>query len=244
MNFAEMGTEYKVNDKYSIQIAKGDYLAIEVPVLYGSSAAKFDHVNIKATNRKVLEFKHYRSGGSKFWTAKPGLSYVFLLPKEKIELNEEKSGYSYVHVVIGGQDYCLSVSGGTSGNGWTDWIPQGSSTFVHHSAKKLQAIADAADYDGDIFLSSCVRVPDEHEQKYYRRLCAYHDTRNKLQKGDKLFLEGCDYEGSKGPFDIIERPKRKRYFKCVSNSYHSWVKVKYSQIDWVKTAEINDVALV
>ena len=244
MNFAEMGTIFKVKEDYTIELPEGDYLAITVPVEYGTSAAKFDHVNIKATQRQVLEFKHYRRGGSKFWTSKPGMSYLFIVPKEKIEFNEEKSGHSYVYVTIRGQEYCLSCSGGTSGNGWTDWISQGCSTFVHKTAKKLHAIADAADYDGLVELGSA-RIPDEYEQRHYRRLCAYHDTRSKLKEGDKIFLEGCWYEDSQGPFTILNRPSRKRYFRCDTGSYnHSYVKIKYSQIDWIKTAEANDVALV
>jgi len=242
MNFAEIIDKLKVNDEYSIQVAKGDYLAINVPVLYGSSAAKFDHANIKAMKREVFEFKHYRKNGSKFYTEKPGFSYLFLVPKENIELNTEKSGYSYVYVIIGGQEYCLSVSGGTSEDGWTDWVFQGCSALVQSSIKKIKPIADAATYDGIIDINSTY-IPNEDEQNRFRRLCAYHDTRKKLKKGDKIFLWHCEYKGKKGPFDIIEKPWKKRYFRCADGLYSS-VRVKYSQIDWVKTAERNNVNLV
>ena len=81
-----------------------------------------------------------------------------------------------------------------------------------------------------------------------RDICEKHakvDDKNDImtKEGDKIFLWGCSYNGSEGPFDVIERPKNKRYFRCVS-SHYEYVRIKYSQIDWIKTAESNNVALV
>lgn len=242
MNFAEIGEEIQVKDDYKIEIAAGNHLIISVPVIYGSTAAKFDHPNIASTERKIIELKHYRRNGSKFWTAMPGLSYSFIIPKEKIELNAEKSGLSYVYVKINGQEFCLSVSGGGDSREWTDWISQGCSTCVYRSAKPLKAIAEAAVLGADVDISH--RIMDEDEQGRYRELCAFHDTRNKIEKGDKIFLGwGLKFEGKTGPFLVDNRPERKRYFHC-ENGMYARVKIKYTQIDWTKTADAKGISLV
>jgi len=238
MLLSEIGTKYKVRDDYEIEIPEGDYLAISVPVEYGSSASKFDHPNIAQTRRQVLGFKHYPRNRRKFWTYKPGLSYLFIVPKDKIELDTEKSGLSYVHIKINGHPYCLSVSGGGDGGLWTDYISQGSSTFVYRSAKNLKAIADAAVLD-ILDVDMTPPLMTDEDKNHYVSLCAFHDSRQQIKEGDKLYLGSFfSFEGSKGPFTVIDRPKRKRYFRC---SHRDWghLKIKYSQIDWTKTAREN-----
>ena len=51
---------------------------------------------------------------------KAGIDLYFMVPLENIELIPEK-GYSYIRVAIGGSKFILNVSGGTSGDGWTDF---------------------------------------------------------------------------------------------------------------------------
>ena len=47
--------------------------------------------------------------------------------------------------------------------------------------------------------------------------------------------------GSQGPFVVESRPRRKRYFICVSGTAR--VRVQYAAIDWIKTAEANGVTV-
>ena len=242
MNFAEMGTKTQVKEDYTIEIAEGEYLAICVPVLYGSPASRFDHPNIASTHREILEFKHYARNGRKWWTSKPGISYLFIVHKSKIILNEEKSGYSYVYVTIGGQEYCLSVSGGTNGNGWTDFVYQGSGTFVLKSAKNLKGIAEAATLDSGMKISQ--RIMSETEQKKYQEMCAYHDTKGKINIGSKIVLKSNFFViGKQGKtLLVIQKPKGKRHYIC--DAYPSNVRVYKKHIDWIETAKKNNLELI
>ena len=66
--------------------------------------------------------------------------------------------------------------------------------------------------------------------------------RTRLGPGSQVFLrDGWDYMGSQGPFAVESRPRRKRYFICVSGTAH--VRVQYAAIDWAKTAETNGVTV-
>jgi len=242
MNFAEMGTTTKVKENYSINIAEGKNLAIIVPVLYGSPASKFDHPNIAKTNREVLEFKHRAKNGRKWWTSQPGVSFLFVVPKSEIILNEEKSEYSYVYVTINGQEYCLSVSGGTSGNGWEDYIHQGCNTFVNKSVKKMKAIAEVSTLDFNIDFSH--KMMDEWQRKNYQEMCAYHDTKGKIDIGSKIVLKSRFFViGKQGKtLLVINKPKRKRHYIC--DVYPSNIKVYKKHIDWTETAKKNNIPLI
>ena len=242
MNLEEMGAKTQVKDDYSINIAEGEYLAINVPILYGSPASRFDHPNIASTQRMVLEFKHYARNGRKWWTSKPGVSYLFIVHKSKIILNEEKSGYSYVHVTINGQDYFLSVTGGTSGNGWTDYVSQGSHTFVLKSAKSLKGIAEAATLDSGMKIPQ--RAMSEEEREDYQRMCAYYDTKGKINIGSKIILKSNLFvAGKQGEvLFVTDKPKGKRHYIC--GSYPSNVRVYKKHIDWVETAKKNNLELI
>ncbi|MHA2022795.1 MAG: hypothetical protein ACTSWQ_03950, partial [Candidatus Thorarchaeota archaeon] len=88
------------------------------------------------------------------------------------------------------------------------------------------------------------KMMSESEQKDYQSLCAYHDTRSKINQGSKVVLgESYSINNSKGPFDVIRRPARKRHFICV-DQYENRFKISYKHIDWIETAKKNDVSLV
>jgi len=242
MNLAEIGPNIQVKENYRIEFPEEDFLGVCVNAEYGSPAAKFDHPNIASANRKIMSFKHYSRTRGKWWTEKPGVSYSFVIPKDKIELDTEKSGYSYVYVKINDKRYCLSVSGGGSSGSWVDYVSQFSSVGMCRSKKDIQPIADAATLDGQFSIAH--KMMDESDQEHYRRLCAFYDTRSKLKEGDKVFLAyGYSFNSSQGPFDIVRRPARKRHFLCSGGMYDR-IHISYAKIDWVKTAEANGVDLI
>jgi len=241
INLCEIENNMYTNEEgtYEIKFPEGPYLMIKVPVEYGSPASRFDHPNIAQTHKEILSFKYYSRSRGKWWVEKPGISYTFIVPKSKIMLNTEKSGYSYVHLQINGQKYVLSVSGGTDGNLWTDYVIQGSSTGVTKSAKHLKPIAEVATLDIVPGITIAHKIMDEHTLKQYNAACNFYDARGKIKEGDKIFLKGgWRYMGTAGPFEVVQRPKRKRYFVCYTGPT-STIKIKYSQIDWTKTAEAN-----
>ena len=239
---AEIGTEYQVNDNYRILFPEEDHLIIRIAAEYRTAAWRFDHPHIASKRNMVLEYKHYSRSRGKFWTARPGVEYLFIVPKTEIYLNEEKSGGSYVYVEIDGHEVVLSVSGGTGGNGWTDIVHQGASSLVQKNQKLLKVIAEVATLN--VHVSFAHRMPSEDEQNRFRELCAFHDTRKKIGGGCKIVLDkSYSVDGTQGPFMVTDRPARKRHFICLAGEY-AYVKVMYKQIDWVETAKLNGVALV
>jgi hypothetical protein len=106
-----------------VRLPPGDHLTVIAGAHLGEPAYDFDHPNIAAKKSELFEFKHYRTGGSKFWTSKAGISFSFVIPKAQIELLAEK-GFSYVPVLIHGRKCRLNVSGGTGNGGWTDHLGQ------------------------------------------------------------------------------------------------------------------------
>ena len=111
------GERFQVAEDYQVELPPGNHLTVIAGAYLGEPAYDFDHPNVAAKKSDVFEFKHYRKGGSKFWTAKAGISFYFVIPKGQIELLPEK-GYSYVPVLIHGRRCVLNVSGGTGNGGW------------------------------------------------------------------------------------------------------------------------------
>jgi hypothetical protein len=66
--------------------------------------------------------------------------------------------------------------------------------------------------------------------------------RNRLGPGSQAILrEGYSCQGSQGPFAVESRPRRQRHFICAV--VQGRARVPYAAIDWIKTAEINSVAV-
>jgi len=241
MKLSEIETEHHLKEDYTILLPRGDNLLLYAPVEYGGSAARFNHPNIIAIQRRILEYKHYRSNGSKFWTSKAGIYFYFLIPKSKIELTEVEGSYSYIHINIGGEDFTLSISGWTNGKMWTDIVGQGSSLCVIKSKRKLRILADNAIIEP---IDLNIREMDENEGQRYTALCAYHDAKKKLDIGDRILLDGCSYNGCKGPFTISDRRKNKQHFLCSTGETYHTLKVLYQHINWTETAKLNGVDLI
>jgi hypothetical protein len=242
---AEAGKEYTFTNEegqvdYTIEIPEGDFLLVSMGAERGNSAAKFDHHNILRTQKQILSFRAYWPNGHKRWYEKPGVDFLMAFPKDKIYMVHER-GYSYPRIEINGVKLCLNVSGGTSKDGWKDYVYQGSSIGVFRSKRKMEKIAEASFVPEDLDLGP-VRVMDEREYKSYMEMCAYHDTKGKLKIGDKIVLGyGYNIEGSKGPFEIVNKPKRKRHFIC--SFYPTNFRAYYKHINWEETAKVNGIAL-
>ena len=238
------GERFQVEAGYEVQLPHGDHLIIVAGAHLGEPAHYFDHPNIVAKRSKVFEFKHYRKGGSKFWTSKAGISFYFVIPKAQIELLPEK-GYSYVPVLIHGLKCRLNVSGGTGNSGWTDRVDQ----VVHvgcgwtlAALRSLAAIALSPNECQAQGITLEIKGVDDRERQGFVETAAAVVTRKSLQRGSQVLLrKGWDHHGSQGPFEVQSRPHRKRYFVC--QGVCMGVRVPYSAIDWGRTTEINGVAV-
>ena len=238
------GERFQVEEGYQVKLPPGGWLIVVAGAHLGEPAYDFDHPNIAAKKSELFEFKHYRKGGSKFWTSKAGISFHFVIPKAQIELLPEK-GYSYVPVLIHGRKCHLNVSGGTGNGGWTDYVHQ----MVHigcgwtiAALRSLAAIALNPDECRAQGVTLGIDPLKDYQQAGFVETAAAVTMRTRLGPGSQILLrDGWDYMGSQGPLAVESRPHRKRYFICVSGTAH--VHVQYVAIDWGKTAEANGVTV-
>lgn len=136
------GKENK-SKKYEIAIPNTPYLIVEVGCIVGSAAATFNFPNTTSSVKRIYEFKHYRSGGGKYWTSKAGISHYFLIPTNQIYILPVQ-GLSYIHAEINGVKVMFNVSGGGGGEGWTDYLMSYTQISVNHKLKDIKKIAEVA----------------------------------------------------------------------------------------------------
>jgi len=247
MRLNEIGTEFtmpmKSGGTYHIQFPEEDYLVLVAGGNVGTAAEKFDHPNVAIRTPKVFDLKHYQRNRGKWWTTQAGIDFFFVIPKSKIELIEEV-GYSYVKVRIGTEKYSISVSGGTFPEGdWTDVVRHGSHIGIQHTLKSLRNLSKEAlspevcEAKG---ISLSIQALDRKTE--YKDHVAKHKVLDKIGEGDLLVLPKGTYfgqPGNRGPFQIQSRNSRRRTFYCTS----SWgnVRVSYSKVDWLETAQANNI---
>ncbi len=238
------GERFQVEEGYQVELPPGNHLTVVAGAHLGEPAYDFDHPNVAAKKSAVFEFKHYRSGGGKFWTAKAGIGFYFVIPKAQIELLPEK-GYSYVPVLIHGRRCVLNVSGGTGNGGWTDYVRPVAHVGCGWTIAALKALAAVALSPPEC-LSEGITLDleglEDYQHQRFVQISAAVTMRTSLKPGNQVLLkEGWSYAGSQGPLEIQSRPPRKRYFVC--KAHPMGVRVQYTAIDWIKTAEINGTAV-
>ena len=230
----------QIEPNYFLKVAQGNHIVLIMGATVGSPAALFRHPNVVAKIPRVMEFKHYRKTGSKFWTDSAGIDFYFVLPKSSIELVMEK-GYSYVPVIINGRKITLNVSGGGSTE-WTDFIGNSCHTFVTRSKLNLKKLAEVALSPDECKIAGItfdITREEPHQLERFKALSAALIVRESLKPGSRIMLGGgYSYGECKGPFELIE--KYNKHYIC---HYGYNFRVYYRHVDWVKTAELNNISI-
>ena len=254
----------KVNDQYQVTVSGGSSMESMFASLIGDKPLKPAGANafvavgytwdragfnwLCPKKSKVLwsvfEFKHYHPTKGKFWTSKPGKMHYFMLRLEDIEFvppPAERSGWgSFPHVLIGGKEVVLNTSGGSGTEGrWTDWLSPCMSTCVNLPVATFKAIAHTAlAIEGPAVLTGIDCRADEKHREWLRlrRLMAERLGPKALKPGDPFELGAYCHFPDNTTRGIVGR-LNSRYHECVSEDRYP-VRVKYSQIDWVKTCEL------
>jgi hypothetical protein len=238
------GERFQVEEGYEVHLPPCDHLIVVAGALLGETGYNFDHPNIAAKKSGLFEFKHYRKGGSKFWTSRAGISFYFVIPKAQIEMLPEK-GYSYVPVLIHGRKCRLNVSGGTSNGGWTDYVREVAhvgSGWTVSALKALAAVAMSPEECHAPGITLEIQGLEDHQSVRFAKIVAAVTMRTRLKPGSQLLLnEGWSHDGSHGPVEIQSRPLRKRYFICSRGPSRD--RIQYAAIDWGRTAELNGVTV-
>jgi len=264
---SECGAKYVIEDKgpddrYEVEIEPGEYLVVCVGFTAGKPGAKFTHPNIAATEKEVHEYKHYRSSGSKFWTARAGVNHYLVIPRTAVTLMPEK-GMSYIKAEINGVKVTFNVSGGGGGGVWTDYLRMHTSTLVNHPLRDLKKMCEVA-IRGTTLEPIKVKPMELSEEVWWNQLMAKASPRIK-EKVAKMVEAGKNpvvrlmsgYTFDKG--EAIEVSRRSRKHRTSETSYtleydgspksitvvagFGRYRVKMTQIDWYATAKENGVAL-
>jgi hypothetical protein len=129
---------------YSIVVQNAERRVIIVPAYADSDAGRWRHERA-LTRDQLLEFKHERSDGSKYWTSAAGVEHAFVIPDEVIHVQPEVT-YSYPMLEIAGVTITASTSGGTSrdGKGWSDYVGVTIGTLVIRELDWLEALSSVA----------------------------------------------------------------------------------------------------
>ena len=225
---------------YHVSVPEGPCLIIRAGAGLGSRAAAFTHPNVLEREPTVHHFKHYRSGGGKYWTSKAGVNFYFAIPKEQILLHPEP-GYSYVKAQINGQEVVFNVSGG-SFDGWTDFLSNPVEISVNHPVRALRKLAEAAlcpKAAASQGISVQVKPLGETDRAVYEERTARQAMLPRLAAGVTVVLgRGYDHHGAK-ELRIESVSARRRMLGCVSS--YGRVLVKYGQVSWAATlAKLTD----
>ena len=195
---------------YRVLIETGDHLILVAGATYGTPAASFQHPNLAARKCDVHEFKHYCQSGRKFWTARPGVNFYLVMPKDRIEMIPEK-GYSYVPVKINGQKLVLNVSGGGGCGypGWTDWVHRVVHTSVGFSKRVLKLLADIAlspDECKAKGITFPLVGPDDKDKARFIRLAAEKDVKPTVRAGSKIVVDTntCSWDSEVSPVVTVD----------------------------------------
>jgi len=224
------------DDNYTVEFSPHEHIVLRASALWGTASSRFQHDKMVACQTTVLEFKHEARNGRKHWTAKPGIEFWFVVPKAKLELVREK-GYSYVPVKLNGVSFRLNVSGGTAkSKGWTDWVGEHADTCCGFKAKHLRALFAAAMTLEECKAAGVVVDLKPREPCRWQSLVA---SKQPLQTGNIVYLDGASFQGSAGPFTINHKVKQS-YYLNVGNMLG---KVGPKNINWLKTVEANNIPL-
>jgi len=243
---SECGSEYVLSDKkggYRVEIEPGEYLVVEVGCDVGRPTVSFRHPNIALSVPRVYNFKHYRWGGSKFWTSRAGISHYFVIPRNVVKLLPEK-GYSYVPAEINGVRVRFNVTGGSGFDApgvWTDWLKTRTQISVGHKLADLKKIAAVA-VRGTPMEPVKVEPMDSVSDYEWKKMVAEKMVKAKILKAVKegktpmVYLgSGCEYAGMTSGKTIELHPWKKRAVILDMGGHK--VSVKHSQIDWYRTAK-------
>jgi hypothetical protein len=255
------GGKYWIAKDYLVEFPTGTHLLLVVGQSHEKPGAKFEHPAVLKRENRIHEYKHYRRQGSKFWTARAGVDLVFAVPLNRITALPKK-GHSYPYIEIGGEEITLNVSGG-GGEVWTEWVRDAASTSCNMPLKKLKAIAGAAiplgEFKGELPSRDITPEELQREQEQWLGIVASLEVKNRLIKevdaGKQMKVvlgKGYSFSWGEGSGDegvathvmrtgdYVTYPagyKHKTYPPkgfLVGNT-----RVKFTQVDWAKTAAAN-----
>lgn len=239
MTLAEVGTRFTMQEDkhkgpYYILFPPGDNLVLIALTPYEERFIAWDHPNLAAKLPLAFEQKHYRRGGSKFWSTHVGIDHFFVVPKTNIELIE-KPGLSYVYIRVGKLDYIMNVSGGGSG-AWTDWVSHSVHLVKYQPVRSLKNLAENA-----VPAAQCrnLGIIEDIEKEAWRDPVMFE--RIALQEIPRQLGIDSVIIANRKPYAVVNINHKRRLMVGKNDQGH-W-RIRYSDIEWFKTAQANNIVL-
>jgi hypothetical protein len=132
-----------VKPDYTIIVPDVDTFKLGFPFTAKHAAAKFKHPAIIESMPDKLEFKHSSNSGSKHWTSESGIIHYLTVRRQDVEIIP-KQGHSYVFARINGAEVVFNVSGGTSPDGWSDWLRPEMEMCANHKLTDFEKVCAVA----------------------------------------------------------------------------------------------------
>ncbi|MCU0981794.1 MAG: hypothetical protein MUF25_21805 [Pirellulaceae bacterium] len=245
VSLSELAGRVEIEAGYFVELPDTESLVFVAGGNYPAAATRYDHANVAAKQDKVFLTRSYLPDGRKRWIQHAGRDFYFVIPRSRIALVFAK-GYSFVPVLVNGQTLHLNVSGGTCGDGWSDFVRQQVSVGIGFSKQKLDLLAEVALPPAEARSKVSLELTDlsERDVANFVELLAGQMCRSRLESGRKLVLQdGWSFAGSRGPFVVESKATRQRYYIARADDRRSCFKAPYKAIDWAATAVANEFAV-
>ena len=224
--------------KYCVTLEDKPFLLLRFPFTLDCAGSRLTHPNLIAKSTSKQEYKHYRTGGSKFWSARPGVDVYLAVDKRHIRLVAVEGG-SYPKLRIGNTEITISVGGG--GSPWTDYIRSTATVLTNVKVAVLQEVARMAMTPQQAAEAGVVVPPQCCEDpRFLANALARMDAAKRLAPGHKVILQANFSFRDARELAFVNWVNGQRMI-CSKDGTN--VSVSLCRIDWVKTAETNNISV-
>lgn len=238
----DCGDRFSLAADYQIAFEPGRHLVVEAGGWITAATARFRHPNVWQTRCRVYELKTYLRGGGKRWHSRAGISHTLVIPRTRILLYLEK-GYSYVRVLINGVPATLNVSGGGGGT-WVDYVGTRASLSLGHSRGDLVRMAEVASPPDEVAALGFTAPPAEWgpgESGRFRQLAAEAIVPGKIRALPRDGREILIHLAEDYRYGLSRELKLSGIREHGRRLFCQGVMVRYHQVDWIRTAELNGI---
>ena len=210
------------------------YIVFRFPYTLDHAGATFTSPKLLGTRACLQEYKHYRQGGSKFWSARPGVDLYFAVDKAKIRILVDE-GHSFPVLRVGNSEFKTTVSGG-GGTMWTDYLGTNVTVCSNVKLAILKEIAThAIDPQAAKIMGVSLPAHVAADVRIDDALARLASTKRLVSGNPIMLKDGFSVYGQrKLEFDHWASPQM---LSCKITG--STVRASLCRIDWTETAKLN-----
>jgi hypothetical protein len=227
-----------VPGEYCVKLDEKPYMLFRFTFTLDRAGSGLKHPNVLGRLPCTLEFKHYRNGGSKFWSSRPGVDIYVAVDKMHVRLVLEKT-WSYPKLRIGNAEFTTSVGGG--GSPWAELLSSPVSTFTNIKLATLLEICRLA-MTPQQAKAAGVALPavETDNTAFLANALARMGSSKRLAPGNKvILLPDFSFRNSQEVDFVSWRNGQKMV--CSREGFSIWISL--CRIDWVKTAQANNISV-